>query len=149
MAITTAMCTSFKVELLQALHDFDSGANSFKIGLFKTAPAGTYDASTTNYSTVTGNSDEHGTPTGYTTGGTALTNVTPTSTTTTAFTDFSQDITWGTSTFTSDGAFIYNATNSNRMVSVHDFGGPKQSTAGDFVIQFPSPTSTTAIIRIA
>ena len=148
--ITTAMNTSFKVELLSGLHDFDtSGGNDFKLGLFKTVPTGTYDATTTNYSVVTGNSDEHGGGTGYTAGGTSLTRVDPTSTSTTAFTDFSADITWGTSTITSDGAFIYNATSGNRTVSVHDFSGPKQSSGGNFTIQMPAATSAAAIIRIA
>lgn len=147
MAIATAMCTSFKVELLQGLQDFDVAGNVFKLGLFKTVPAGTYDATTTNYSDVTGNTDEN-TGTLYTAGGKTLTNVAPTSTSTTAFTDF-DDQTWGGSSITADGAFIYNSTNGNRMVSVHDFGGPKQSSVGDFVIQFPDPTSVAAIIRIA
>lgn len=147
MAITTAMCTSFKVELLQGLQDFDVAGNVFKLGLFKTVPAGTYSAATTNYSDVTGNTDEN-TGTNYTAGGKTLTNVAPTSTSTTAFTDF-DDQTWGTSSITADGAFIYNSSSGNRMVSVHDFGGPKQSSAGDFVIQFPDPTSAAAIIRIA
>ena len=147
MAITTAMCTSFKVELLQGLQDFDTAGNTFKLGLFKTSPAGTYGAATTNYSDVTGNSDENG-GAGYTAGGKTLTNVTPTSTSTTAFTDF-DDQTWGSSTITADGAFIYNSTNGNRMVSVHDFGGAKSSSAGDFVIQFPTADSSNAIIRIA
>ena len=146
MAITTAMCTSFKVELLQGLQDFDVAGNVFKLGLFKTSPAGTYGVATTNYSDVTGNTDEN-TGTNYTAAKT-LTNTAPTSTSTTAFTDF-DDQTWGTSTITSDGAFIYNSTNGNRMVSVHDFGGAKSSSAGDFVIQFPTADSSNAIIRIA
>jgi len=150
MAITTAMCTSFKVELLSALHDFDlSGGNDFKLGLFKETVTGTYSAVTTNYSVITGNSDEHAGGTGYTAGGTSLTRVDPTSTGTTAFTDFSADITWGTSSITSDGCFIYNATNGNRTVSVHYFGDPKSSSGGDFTIQMPTADSSSAIIRIA
>ena len=148
MAITTAMCTSFKVELLSGLQDFNlSGGNAFKLGLFKDTPAGTYGAATTNYSDVTGNTDENA-GTGYTAGGKTLTNVDPTSTGTTAFTDF-DDQTWSSSTIDSDGAFIYNSTNGNRMVSVHDFGGTKSSSAGDFVIQFPTADASNAIIRIA
>ena len=149
MAITTAMCTSFKSELLSALHDFDlTGGNDFKIGLFKTSPAGTYGAATTNYSNVTGNTDEN-TGTAYVAGGTSLTRVDPTTSGTTAFTDFSADITWAVSTIVADGAFIYNATNSNRTVSVHDFGGAKSSSGGNFTIQMPAATSAAAIIRIA
>ena len=147
MAITTAMCTSFKSELLSALHDFDVAGNTFKLGLFKTSPAGTYGAATTNYSNVTGNTDEN-TGTGYTAAGKTLTNVAPTTSGTTAYTDF-DDQTWGTSTIDADGAFIYNSTNSNRMVSVHDFGGVKSSSTGDFVIQFPAAAASTAIIRLA
>ena len=147
MAITTSMCTSFKSELLSALHDFDAAGNTFKLGLFKTSPAGTYGAATTNYSNVTGNTDEN-TGTGYTAAGKTLTNVAPTTSGTTAYTDF-DDQTWGTSTIDADGAFIYNSTNSNRMVSVHDFGTPKSSSTGDFVIQFPAAAASTAIIRLA
>ena len=148
MAITTAMCTSFKQELLEALHDFNaSGGNAFKIGLFKNSVAGTYGAATTNYSNVTGNSDE-ASGTNYSAGGQSLTNVDPTTSSTTAYTDFG-NITWSTSTINADGAFIYNSTNANRMVSVHDFGGTKSSSAGDFTIQFPTADASNAIIRIA
>jgi hypothetical protein len=149
MAITTAMSTSFKQELLEALHDFNaSGGNTFKIGLFKDTTTGTYGAASTNYSDVTGNSDE-ASGTGYTAGGTNLTNVDPTTSGTTAYTDFSPDITWSSSTIDADGAFIYNSTNGNRMVSVHDFGGTKSSNNGDFTLQFPTADASNAIIRIA
>lgn len=148
MAITTAMCTSFKKEVLEALHDFNaSGGNTFKLGLFKDTVAGTYGAATTNYSNVTGNSDE-ASGTGYTAGGKTLTNVDPTTSSTTAYTDF-DDQTWSSSTIDADGAFIYNSTNSNRMVSVHDFGGTKSSSSGDFSVQFPTADASNAIIRIA
>ena len=148
MAITTAMTTSFKQELFEALHDFNaSGGNTFKIGLFKQTVTGTYGAATTNYSTVTGNSDEAA-GTGYSAGGTNLTNIDPTTSSTTAFCDFS-DVTWSTSTIDADGAFIYNSTNGNRMVSVHDFGGTRSSSAGDFTIQFPTADASNAILRLA
>ena len=148
MAITTAMCTSFKVELLEAKHDFNAtGGSSFKIGLFKQTVAGTYGAATTNYSNVTGNSDE-ASGTNYSAGGAALTQVDPTSSSTTAYTDFA-NYTWSSSTIDADGAFIYNTSNSNSMVSVHDFGGTKSSNNGDFTIQFPTPDASNAIIRIA
>lgn len=149
MAITTAMCTSFKQELLEALHDFNAtGGNTFKLGLFGATVAGTYGAATTNYSNVTGNSDE-ATGTGYSAGGSTLTNVDPTTSGTTAYCDFSPDVTFSTSTIDADGAFIYNSTNGNRMVSVHDFGGTKSSSAGDFTVQFPTADASNAIIRIA
>ena len=78
--ITSALCTSFKVELLEGDHDFNNGADAFKVALFKANASitGTYDATTTNYSNVTGNSDELPNGSGYTTGGYALTNVNPT-----------------------------------------------------------------------
>ena len=149
MAISTAMCTSFKSELLSALHDFDDpGGNTFKIGLFKQTVTGTYDATTTNYSNVTGNSDENA-GTGYTAGGATLDSVSPTTSGTTAYVDFDPDTTWASSTIDADGAFIYNSTNGNRMVSVHSFGGTKSSSSGDFVVQFPAAGASTAIIRIA
>ena len=148
MAISTSLTTSFKSELLSGLHDFDSGGNAFKIGLFKDTVTGTYGAATTNYSNVTGNSDE-ASGTGYSAGGSALTNVNPATSGTTAYTDFSPDITFSSSTIDADGAFIYNTTNGNRMVSVHDFGGTKSSSSGDFTIQFPTADASNAIIRIA
>lgn len=150
MAITTAMATSFKQELLEGLQDFNaSGGNQFKIGLFKATVTGTYGAASTNYSDVTGNADEVANGNGYTTGGSNLTNVDPTTSGTTAYIDFSPDITFSSSTIDADGAFIYNSTNANRMVSVHDFGGTKSSNNGDFTIQFPTADASNAIIRIA
>jgi hypothetical protein len=149
MATITAMCTSFKKELLEAKHDFNAaGGSAFKIGLIKSSPAGTYGAATTNYTDITGNSDE-ASGTGYSAGGSALTNVDPVSSGTTGYTDFSPDITFSTSTITASGCFIYNTSDSNSMVSVHDFGGDKSSSAGDFTIQFPAAAAGTAIIRIA
>jgi hypothetical protein len=150
MAITQAMCTSFKTELLTGTHDFTNGTgNTFKIALFRATASivGTYGAATTNYSDVTGNSDE-ASGTGYSAGGNTLTNVTPTSSGTTAFTDF-VDTTWSTATITASGALIYNSSASDAAVAVLDFGGDKTSTAGDFTIVFPTADATDAIIRIA
>jgi hypothetical protein len=150
MAITQAMCTSFKTELLTGTHDFtNSTGNTFKITLFRATAriVGTYGAATTNYSDVTGNSDE-ASGTGYSAGGNTLTNVTPTSSGTTAFTDF-VDTTWSTATITASGALIYNSSASDAAVAVLDFGGDKTSTAGDFTIVFPTADATDAIIRIA
>jgi hypothetical protein len=148
-SVTNAMCTSFKVELMTATHNFTaSTGNAFKIALIKATPTGDYGAATTNYSNLTGASDETS-GTGYTAGGVALTNVTPTSSSTTAFTDFSNDPTWTSATFSSDGALIYNTSSSNRSVCVLTFGGTKTVTSGSFVIQFPTANSTDAIIRIA
>lgn len=142
MAISQAMCTSFKQELMQALHNFTtSTGNTFKIALYTSAA--TLDAATTAYTTsneVTG--------TGYTAGGNTLTNVTPTFSGTTAYTDFA-DTTWSSATITARGALIYNSTNSDRAVCVLDFGADKTSTSGDFTIVFPTPDASNAIIRIA
>lgn len=137
------MCTSFKVELLKALHSFlASGGHAFKVALYTSSA--TMDATTTVYSTsneVTG--------TGYTAGGTALTNIDPTSTGTTAFVDFA-DASWSTSTITSRGALIYNTNGAaNRAVAVLDFGSDKSSVTGTFTIVFPTADATNAILRLA
>jgi len=148
-SVTNAMCTSFKVELMTATHNFTaSTGNAFKIALIKASPTGDYGAATTNYSNLTGASDETS-GTGYTAGGVALTNVTPTSSSTTAFTDFSNDPTWTSASFSADGALVYNTSSSNRSVCVLTFGGTKTVTSGSFVIQFPAANSTDALIRIA
>ena len=122
MAITSALCTSFKVELLEGDQDFTNGADAYKVALMKANASitGTYDATTTNYSDVTGNSDELAAGGGYSTGGFALTNVNPTSTGTTAFTDFSANASWGSATFTTRGCIIYNTSDSNSAVAVID-----------------------------
>jgi hypothetical protein len=149
ISVTTAMPTSFKVELLKGLHDFTNGADVFKIALLKSASAGsgTYGAASTNYSDITGNSDE-ASGTGYSAGGNTLTNVTPTADGTTAITDFA-DTTWSSASFTTCGAMIYNTTNSNSACAVLSFGGDQTVSSGDFQIQFPAAAASTAIIRIA
>lgn len=142
MAISQAMCTSFKVELLTGTHNFtNSTGDTFKIALYTSSA--TLDATTTAYSATNEVSG-----TGYTAGGNTLTNVTPTSSGTTAFTDFA-DTTWSTATITARGALIYNSTESNKAVCVLDFGSDKTSTAGDFTIIFPTADASNAIIRIA
>jgi len=142
MAISQAMCTSFKQELLTGTHDFtNSTGDTFKIALFTSSA--TLGAATTAYST---SNEVSGT--GYTAGGNTLTNVTPTTSGTTAFTDFA-DTTWSTATITARGALIYNSTDSDKAVVVLDFGSDKTSTAGDFTIQFPTADASNAIIRIA
>ena len=141
MAITTAMCTSFKQELLQGKHNFTaSTGHTFKIALFTSSAS--LDASTTDYSTsneVVG--------TGYSAGGNTLTNVTPTTSGTTAFVDFA-DTTWSSATITARGALIYNSSKSNKAIAVLDFGSDKTSTSEDFTIQFPVNDAANAIIRI-
>jgi hypothetical protein len=142
MAITTAMCTSFKQEVLEALHDFNTTSGSvFKIALYTSAA--TLDATTTVYST---SNEVSGT--GYTAGGNTLTNIDPTTSGTTAFADFA-DTTWTSATITAAGALIYNSSQSDKAVAVLSFGGDKTSTNGDFVVQFPTADASNAIIRIA
>ena len=142
MAISQAMCTSFKVELMTGTHNFtNSSGNAFKLALYTSSA--TLGAATTAFSATNEVSG-----TGYTSGGGALTNATPTSSGTTAFTDFA-DLTFSSSTITANGALIYNSTNSNKAVCVLAFGGDKSSTNGDFTIQFPTPDASNAIIRIA
>jgi hypothetical protein len=144
MAITQAMCTSFKVGILDAAFDFGTGTTQvFKIALFTSAA--TLSAATTAYST---SNEVSGT--GYSAGGNILTvSQVPTSTGTTAFLDFA-DTTWTTATITARGALIYLANGTtNPAVAVLDFGGDKTSTAGNFTIQFPAADATNAILRIA
>ena len=149
MAITTAMATSFKKELMTGTHNFAaSGGNAFKLALIKHTPTGTYDATSTNYSNITGNTDEVS-GTGYTAGGTALTNVDPSTSGTTALTNFSGTIQWTGATIDADGMMIYNSTNSNKAVGVFDFGGEQKSTAGTFTVQMPTADATHAIVRVA
>lgn len=150
MAATTAMCTSFKKELFEAKHDFNAaGGSSFKLALIKNSMAGTYGAASTNYSDITGNSDE-ATGTGYTAGGVALTNIDPTSSGTTGFPDFSDPTAWTiTGSMTAAAAMIYNTSDSNSAVSIHDFAGDKTATDGDFTITMPTADASNAILRIA
>lgn len=149
ITITNAMPTSFKVELLKGLHDFSLAADVFKIALLKATASGTgtYGAASTNYSDITGNTDE-ASGTGYSAGGNTLTNVTPTADSTTAITDF-VDTSWTSASFTTCGAMIYNTTNSNSACAVLSFGGDQTVSSGDFLIQFPAAAAATAIIRIA
>jgi hypothetical protein len=149
ISITTAMPTSFKVELLKGVHDFTaSTGDTFKIALLKAAAAGsgTFGAATTNYSDLS--TDELGSGSGYTTGGNTLTSVTPVADGTTAVCDFA-DTTWTSATFTSSGALIYNDTDAGAACAVLSFGGDQQVSSGDFQIQFPAAAAATAIIRIA
>lgn len=142
MAITSAICTSFKQELLVATHNFTaSTGDTFKLALYSSSA--TLGATTTAYVTT-----GEATGTNYSAGGSNLTNVTPTTSGTTAVCDFA-DLTFGTATITARGCLIYNSTDANKSVAAIDFGGDKTSTAGDFTIVFPSPTATGAIIRLA
>ena len=142
MAITQSMATSFKKELLEGKHNFlASGGNSFKLALYTSSA--TMGAATTAFTTT-----NQASGTNYTSGGNALTNINPSSSGTTAFTDFA-DLTFGTATITARGCMIYNDTNADRNVAVFDFGGDKTSTAGSFTITFPTADASNAVIRIA
>ena len=145
MAITTAMCTSFKSELLGGLHDLDT--DSLKIALIKPSMSGTYGAATTNYSNVTGNSDE-ASGTNYSAGGQALGSAAITVSGTTALVDFADEV-FADVTVSADGCIIYNTANSNSAIAVIDFGGTVSATAGDLTIEFPAADASNAVIRIA
>jgi len=162
LAITQAMCTSFKAQLMLAVHDFrptgDTGADTFKLALYSSTAS--LDANTTAY---TSSNEVSSSGTNYTAGGGSLTNLGATAVNTntetgTGFVDFG-DLTFSNATITARGALIYNTTPSansnantaltNASVCVLDFGSDKTATAGDFTIIFPTATNTTAIIRIA
>ena len=145
MAITQAVCTSFKQELLVGTHNFTAtSGDTFKIALYTSSAS--LDASTTAFSTSNEVSDS-GT---YSSGGGTLTSVTPTTSGTTAIYDFS-DISFTSATITARGALIYNTSSAttNSAVCVLDFGADKTATSGTFTVQFPAPTSTAAILRIS
>jgi len=139
MAITQAMCSSFKQQILLGEHDLDTDV--IKLALYTSAA--TLSAATTAYST----SDEV-VGTGYTAGGNTLTGATVSLSGTTAFVDFS-DTTWTTATITARGALMYNSSKSNKAIAVLDFGADKTSTAGDFTVQMPTNDASSAIVRIA
>lgn len=147
MAITQAMCTSFKQELLEGKHNFlAAGGHTFNIALFTSSA--TLGASTTDYSVT-----NEASGTGYSAGGQALSNVNPTTSGTTAFTDFADEV-FSSVTVTARGALIYNTTTgggsgTTDSVVVLDFGADKTATSGDFTIQFPTADASNAIIRIA
>jgi len=138
------MCTSFKQELLQGVHNFTaSTGDSFKLALYTNSAS--FTAATTAYTA----SNEVGNSGSYAAGGGTLTNVTPTTSGTTAFADF-DDLTFTSATITARGALIYNDTAAgDPTVVVLDFGSDKTSTAGDFQIVFPTADASNAIIRIA
>ncbi len=141
------MCTSFKKELMEGKHNFTNGSgDTFKLALYTNSA--TFTASTTDY---TATNEISGT--GYSAGGGTLTNVTPTTSGTTALTDFA-DLTFSSATITARGALIYNTTagagtGTTDSVVVLDFGADKTSSAGDFTIIFPTADASNAIIRIA
>ena len=138
------MCTSFKQELLTGSHNFtNSSGDTFKLALYDNSAS--FTAATTDYTAT----NEVGNSGSYAAGGGTLTNVTPTTSGTTAFTDFA-DLTFTSATITARGALIYNDTAAgDPTVVVLDFGADKTSTSGDFQIVFPTADASNAIIRIA
>ncbi len=138
MAITTAMCTSFKKELFEAVHDFTS--DTFKIALYDSSA--TLGASTTAYST---SNEVSGT--GYSAGGVALTIVAPATDGTTALVDIG-DVSWSGATFAANGALIYNSSKSNKAVAVLSFGSVQNVSSANFNITMPTAAAGTAIVRI-
>jgi|TARA_S200002703_G_scaffold140538_1_gene131838 hypothetical protein len=146
MAITSAVCTSFKVELLKGVHDFTATTgNTFKIALFTSSAS--LGAATTAYSTSNEITNSSGTS--YTAGGATLTSVTPAASSTTAVCDFT-DVSYTDATFTANGAMIYNDSASGDPACVIvAFGSDKTVTSGTFTIQFPTADATNAIIRLA
>ena len=137
------MCTSFKKELMEAVHNFkNSGGNTFRIALYTNSAS--FTAATTAYT-----SSNQVSGTNYTAKGNSLTRVDPTTSSTTAYTDFA-DSTWSSSTITARGALIFNdSASGDPSVCVLDFGSDKSSSSGDFTVVFPTASSSAAIIRIA
>ena len=145
MAITSAICNSFKAEVLQALHNFTaSSGNTFKIALYTSSA--TLNKSTTAYSSSNEISNTSGSA--YSAGGATLTSVTPTLSTDTAVCDFA-DVSFTSASFTANGCLIYNDTNADRAVCAIAFGSDKTVTSGTFTIQFPTADASNAIVRIA
>jgi len=146
MAITSAICTSFKVEILKAVHNFTaSSGNTFNIALYDSDAS--LGASTTAYTTSEEITNTSGSA--YTAKGKALTSVTPVASSTTAVCDFS-DISWTSASFTARGCMIFNdSASGDPSVCCIDFGGDKTATNGTFTVQFPTANASDAIIRIA
>ena len=148
MAVTTALCTSFKGELLGAVHDLDT--HTIKLALIKNSSSGTYNKTTTNYSDVTGNSDE-ATGTNYSAGGQQLDSISVATDASSgrAYIDIADEV-FSNVTTSAEGCIIYNASASNKAIAVISFGGTISATAGDLTVQFPAVGTggATAIIRL-
>ena len=143
MAITSAVCNTFKTEVLRAIHNFTNGGNEFKLALYTSSA--TLNKSTTAYTS----SNEVANGNGYTTKGIALTNVTPALDSDTACCDFA-DVSFTSASFTTRGCLIFNDTaTDDPAVCAIDFGGDKTVSSGTFTIQFPTADASNAILRIA
>jgi hypothetical protein len=149
---TTSFPTSFKTELPQALHSFvATTGHVFKAALGKASPTGTYGAATTNYSNLTGNSDELAAAGGYSTGGfawTAAQNITPQNANSKAYWQWSVNPSWTSASFTARGVIIYNSSASNRAVYVGDLGGDQTVVSGTFTLVLPTNDDSNALLRI-
>ena len=146
MAISTALCSSFKQELLQGVHNFST--HTFKLALIKASESGTYGAASTNYSNITGNSDEQGNTGTYSAGGATLSGTTINLTNTTAHIDFNNPQ-FTSATIDANGCMIYNSSASNKAVCVISFGSTQSSDNGTFTITMPADGESTSIIRVA
>ena len=142
--ITTAMCNSFKQELLGGVHDLDT--HTLKIALIKPSPTGNFNKATTNYSQLTANSDE-ATGTNYSAGGQVLDSPVISLSGDTAIVDFADEV-FSNLTITAAGALLYNSSVSNKAIAVFSFGSNVASTAGDFTVIFPTADASNAVIRI-
>ena len=142
--ITTAMCNSFKQELLGGVHDLDT--HSLKIALIKPSPTGNFNKATTNYSNLTANSDE-ATGTNYSAGGQVLDSPAISLSGDTAIVDFADEV-FSNLTISAAGALLYNSSASNKAIAVFSFGSNVASTAGDFTVIFPTADASNAVIRI-
>jgi hypothetical protein len=147
--ITSAIATSAKLEIARALHNFTlSTGHAFKLALLKTeaAIATNYGAASTDYDNV--GTDEVANGSGYTTGGIALTNITPQTSGTTSFWSFSNNPQWTAATFDTGGGVLYNTSQGNAIVAVFNWGGTKSITSGTFTVTWPTNDSTNAVLRI-
>ena len=142
--ITTAMCNSFKQELLGGVHDLDT--HSLKIALIKPSPTGNFNKATTNYSELTASSDE-ATGTNYSAGGQVLDSPVISLSGDTAIVDFADEV-FSNLTITAAGALLYNTSASNKAIAVFSFGSNVASTAGDFTVIFPTADASNAVLRI-
>jgi hypothetical protein len=147
MATTTALCTSWKGEILKAVHNMDAGGNTLKMALIKVAPAGTYGAASTNYSNITGNTDEVS-GTGYTAAGMAMSNSGVSTASTTGIADFG-NVSWSGASFSTTAGMMYNSSQAGKSIALWDFGGTQTVTASTFTITMPVSGAATSLIRIA
>ena len=144
MAIVSAVCNTFKEEVLKAVHNFTNGGDAFNLALYTSSAS--LGAATTAYDST--NEITNASGSAYSAKGQALTSVTPALSTDTACCDFA-NVSWTSASFTANGCLIYNDTNADRAVCSIAFGGDKTVTNGTFTIEFPAADASNAILRIA